>query len=297
MDKAVAEQLMLHNAVIPPPFTDGQRQPDLRTVRVVIDSRHRDPVKYPNPAKYELDLEEDLLQVTTAELLTANVPLTAHVISKKMCTLTVATVGSSRTDVSVQPGDYTAETMASALETSLATALPTQSWTVYYDHIADRIRIGSNDAFVIICGDASAPAVTGGYKVGSMGRAIGLDRIDNASRETAPGQHVLVAPFRPDLEQHLYAVLHIKHVCLNKSFEPLLNKSFAVLTGRAAASTYNYSSTSNRIKKCINPPVARISRVCITFKDRSGDLYDFQNRDHVLEVAFEVAKHVQRYNA
>lgn len=276
---------MLDHNVIPPPTRQCTR-----TVRVIIDSRHRDLKKYPNAAQYELDLEEDLKEVVSAELMTASVPLSAYMIPSTANKLTVVPYGASNpVTVQIPAGDYTPSGLAFTLSHALTNTVPSQDWDVVYSESIDRFLIKSASPFTVIAGDAS----TLKYAAGSIARHMGFDRkVYNSV--PGPDSHTVVTTFRPDMDQHLYAVLHMKHVCLNRSSEHLLNKSFALFAGESV-STYNFWSPANRLKKSIRPFISNLSRVSICFKDRDGNLYDFQNKDHVLEVAFEVSCHTQSY--
>lgn len=285
-----AKDAMLYHAIIPPPLACSIERSACRTVRVVVDSSMRDMTLWPTPATYEVDVEEDLLQVTSAELLAAKVPLSAHVIPASACSLSVRGRTGDVVVVAVPPGDYDAVGLAAVLELALADGVPGQTWGVQYDPVADGFWFQSSELFAVLGGQ------DGRYTAGSMARALGLDRREHASTvDSSSGLHVVKSPFRKDLDQHMYAVLHLQHVCLNKSAYPLLNKSMAVFTGNSVAA-YNYFSPQNRIKKALKPAVPRISRLRICFRGRDGEPYDFRNMDHVLEFAFEVPKHLQRYN-
>lgn len=286
---------MRQNAVIPPP-PPSELRAAMRTVRVVVDSRTRDVAKWPTPALYEVDLDEDLLQVMSAELLTASVPLSAPVVSASACALSLRDANDVESTVRVRPGDYDLTALAGAIEDALVAGVSGQAWQVTPDVIGGGFEFRSDAPFVLLGSGGGTPE--GQYRAGSIARTLGLDRKEHASTvDSHPTlSNVVRSPFRADLEQHMYAVLHLHHACLNRSAYPLLNKSFAVLAGNSEAASYNYVSPANRIKKSLKPAVARIARLRVHFRGRDGALYDFRNREHVLEFAFEVPCNLTRYN-
>jgi hypothetical protein len=56
-----------------------------------------------------------------------------------------------------------------------------------------------------------------------------------------------------------------------------------------------YESNNRVIKKSFNPPQARLARIRLSFYDVYGNLYDFQNQDHVIEFNIELFKMQRRY--
>jgi hypothetical protein len=273
--------------VIPPPANPVTTT---RRVRLVVDSADRNRDLFPTPAEYEVRFEDDIEDVVAAELVRAHVPLSALVVGADSNALTVRVgAAGAPVDVVVPPGDYAPAGLAAALEAALS-AGPLPAATVTYDP--------QRDAYAIACAAptdyavlASAPrrgfdgSVSRDYPDGSMAQTLGFPVGEHAS-DAATGE--LRAPCRRNFDLNRYAVLDIEPgFNVNRAVNAAVNNSFAVLGPGQGLGDFD------RPVKRFEPPIPKLARLRIAWKDRRGRRYDFQNQDHRLELVLHVLKHGQ----
>ena len=265
------------NALIKPPFEQLKniRDTTRKTTRVVIDSRDRDMSIYPNPASYCIELQDDIEEVTSAELCVAKVNLCAYNISTINNTIVL-----NNTTYTVTPGDYNATTLLTALNTNAQ--LDGDGYWVSYDAITDKYTISSNQPFTL-------------ESTTTMSKVLGYVtlRAYNAVFNSGTNTYSLTSPYRLNFKENEYIILNIDQLTLNNSVNPILHKSFGII--HKSYLETNYNQNTHKTIKYLNPPIARAHKLKITFRDYYGNLYDFQNQDHVLEIVFESHKHLSRY--
>ena len=263
------------NALIKPPFEQLKniRDTTRKTTRIVIDSRDRDMALYPNPASYCIDLQDDIEEVTSAELCVAKINLCAYNISSINNTIVL-----NSTTYTVTPGDYNATT----LQTALNDLLGNDGYYVAYNAIFDKYTISSSFAFTL-------------QSTTTMSKVLGYVtlRAYPAVFNSGTNTYTLTSPYRLNFKENEYIVLNIDQLTLNNSINPILHKSFAIIHKNFLDT--NYNQIVQKTIKYLNPPIARAHKLKICFRDYYGNLYDFQNQDHVLEIVFESHKHLSRY--
>lgn len=273
-------------ALIKPPFEEFKNnQAGNKFTRIIVDSRDRNQSLYPSPSLYEIQLDEEIEDVTAAEVMVMDIPFTSYLININNSKLHVA---SDSIDylVTIPEGDYTGASLASALSKSLVS----QTFSLFeisYDTVKDNFSISSNRSFKL---RFEAMPTSNLYKVLGFSRSDqdSIIRPANSSGHT----HFLGSQFRKDFNDHKYIVLHIDQISLNISNNTNTNKSIALIPNRF--STLNHFTTTP-IKKFFNPPIGRLTKLRFTFKDYYGNIYDFQNADHRIDIMFESSKHLRRY--
>jgi hypothetical protein len=90
---------------------------------LLVDSRDRDPTKYPNAHTYRVTLPEAIRNVSSARLVSAEIPGTFYVFTSQRgnTSLTVSGGGATHT-VTIPDGNYSASTMITTLESGINTA-------------------------------------------------------------------------------------------------------------------------------------------------------------------------------
>ena len=256
------------SAIIKPPFEQPKNLHDTKNkiTRIVIDSRDRDTTLFPTPAQYEVMLQDDIDEVTSVELCMAQVPLMAYNVSQYNNRVAV-----NGTQYVVPVGNYDGASLATALTS--ATGL-----TVTYNAIADNLTFTSTGAFTI-------------NGTGTINKMLGF--LTGRDYSTVGMTYAITAPYRVNLLDNRYVVLSIDQVTLNNSINPVIHRSFALLSPKMQ--DLNYIETQCKTIKYLNPPIARLHKVRLTFRDYYGNLYDFQNHDHRIELVFESRKHLLRY--
>jgi hypothetical protein len=263
--------------VIPPPRgTEFAPPPDpfpaRAPTRLVIDSRDRDASLFPDPAKYDLQLDDDIERVVAVELAFADVSFPARTTNAGCDTLYVV-YGGALGAVSVPHADYTPATLATALTAACDASLGAGVLSVSYASGTDSFTLTSQLAFSAD-GTRSRPR--------TLASVLGLAPSVVASQPTGAGSHVVVTPFRSDLRSHVErAILRLA------PFEALVSNSKPVKDAFAILSQDTIQrdgAASKRVRATFNPSLKRMTKVSVAFVDQSGEPYDFQGRDHRLEL-------------
>lgn len=98
---------------------------------VIVDSRDRDTSLYPNPNSYRVVLPSSFRNVSSARLVSAEIPGMFYVFTAARGNTTLdITAAGTRASVTIPDGNYTATTMASTLELALHAAFPGATFIV-----------------------------------------------------------------------------------------------------------------------------------------------------------------------
>ena len=278
---------MNDNHIIKPPEIKTNDIPK-RYYRYVIDSRDRNLSHFPDPSKYEIKLSEDIHDVQSVELLSFDVPFTKYLINSSNNTFYYK-VGNDEYNFSIDEGDY--ETVAE-LVTELNNKKGSAPFTFSELLKQKRIKLDTTDNVTLVClGDEiqknNYPRLSPTYKSQLM-KLLGLslkDHTISASTEY-PFQH------RVDLRKDKYMVMNLGQSSVNFSENNSTHKSFAIIKKDELDNKYidaNY-------KKFYNPPIPSMATLRISFTDYNGQLYDFQNQDHMIELMFCCFKNQRKYN-
>lgn len=161
---------------------------------VLVDSRDRDTSRYPNPNSYRIQLPTALRNVSSARLVSAEIPGMFYVFtaSRGNTSLRVSISNLFQEHVvSIPDGNYTAYTMADALQTALNSAFTGTTFTVSLDQTTMRYTITNDDArpLTIHCDQGSAGVSTDPF-VWGLGYFLGFEKtkiVGESGTVTAPG--------------------------------------------------------------------------------------------------------------
>ena len=277
LDILTSEEFEKHAIIQPPGATDFIDN-DKKYTRVVIDSMYRDTSQYPNPNDYYLVFDDDINDVASAKLLSMEIPLSTYLINMHFNTLWVTVgTGAERTVVLTQ-GDFSASDLATMMQGCLNTAALGATFTVSYNTAMDKYSFTANAAF----------SLNFSGKSNSLEPLLGFKKAVYASTNNS-----ITAPYRCNFNYNDYVVMCIDQFDNNKSNTKPLNKSFAII-----GKSYNNLNISDKpeIQKNFNPPLARLAKIHMTFYDRYGNPYDFQNMDHRFEMLFHSFKQRRKYH-
>jgi hypothetical protein len=284
------------SALIRPPFEDFKnKEVGNKFTRVVIDSRDRNSLLFPTPSSYDIYLDEELEDVTAAEILVMDVPFSTYLINQSNNKLVLVYGPSSHSDqvdqvhtVHITPGDYNGQQLASMIK-SVTCSHTGMSMDVVYNALQDNFIFSSTHTFKI---QLSLFPLSNLYKI------LGLDHQDHWSFTGSPdafgNSNYVKSRYRKDFSDHKYIVMNIEQISLNVSGNTTINKSLALIP--SAYSSLNHFSVTP-IKKFFNPPIGRLTKLRLSFWDYYGNLYDFQNHDHRIDIMFESNKHLRRYKS
>lgn len=275
---------LYENAIVhTPSFKKTQKQ-----VRLIVDSRERNITLFPNPNAYEINLLEDLNNVTSMSLLHAEFPFDTYLVNSSNNVLILAYNNVIYT-VQIDIGNYTAQELATELTTLLNTTVGSAIFLVEYNVRRDNFIFRCEDVFGLVFKGSSVRGTYNDsmdtvYPTNSCGRILGFGISNYASllNSTLPDkQNVINSEFKKNFNVQEYIVVHIEEVELNKSTSNSLQNSFAIVSKN---NTTSGDFDNNFVVKYFTPPLKRLHKMRLSFVDFYGNLMDFQNQDHRMEI-------------
>lgn len=264
------------------------KQPDYikqKTLRVVVDSRERNTLIFPNPNFYEINLVEDIENVSSITLLSSNIKHCQYTINRNNNVLHLA-YDNQVHNITIDTGDYTEIELATELQNSLNTIVGSSDFKVSYSKRKDNFTFQCVNAFGLIFRGQEYThtynsSIDVKYPANSIGKTLGFGMNNFISHSEVTGDgftHVIRSEFRKNFDSDQYVVLKIDMIELNKSTLNNVNNSFAIFTDETTKPFHMEYNT-----KKIHPPLGKLNKFKIAFTDIYGNLYDFQNVDHVME--------------
>lgn len=273
----------------PPPASLGRDgklrdQPFPQTVRttVLLDSRDRDYDSYPSSSSFALDLPDTLLNVSSAVLVSAELPLSYYVFSsgRGNSSLTVGLDGSFQT-VTVPDGNYTTTTMASTLGALLSDALGS-AVTVSFDAATMRCTLAAPAAGTVAVDTTAAVKKTEwglayylGFPRGAVTSGTGGSVTGTAVASMNPENYLLL-----DVEElngigqgALYATAGSGRRVFAKV--PLCGDSYQ----------YNYYDKTLTYVEA-RPPLARLARLRVAIRFHDGTTVDLNGGEWSMSLEF-----------
>jgi hypothetical protein len=273
---------------------DNERKSQKKTTVFTVDSRDRDTSIYPLPSKYIIHLDEEIADVTSAEITHCDVPFKSYLINKSNCKFSVI-VNSTVFPIEIPIGDYDETTLANMLKTKL-TQTPNVSieWTVDYDIVTDKFLFYSDTEFEL---DFAKKYVD--FEPYNLGKTLGFGLMKYVSHANPTPKyidhpHELVSVFRKNFHNLNYTLLKISGFTVHHSFNQIIDRTFAIIP--EFKDSQNISAIMQPPKN-FNPPIGKVTKLQISFVDRSGNLTDFQNHDHYFTLKFESFKHSRKYSS
>lgn len=161
---------------------------------VLVDSRDRDTSLYPNPNSYRVLLPSTLRNVTSARLVSAEIPGMFYVFSASRGNTSLRVSLANPVDtqtITIPDGNYSAFSMADALRTALDAAFTGTTFEVSLNQSTMRYTITNNDSrpLTIHCTPGS-PGVGDAPFTWGLGYYLGFEKTDLTGASgsvTAPG--------------------------------------------------------------------------------------------------------------
>lgn len=276
LDSLTPEEFEKH-AIIQPPENSMFIDNDKKSTRLVVDSMFRDHSQYPNPNDYYFVFDDDINDVCSAKLISVDIPFSTYIINKYFNKLWMTVNNGPEVIINLTQGNYNTQTLGDMIATKLQETFPTANFEVTYSPLLDSYTFSANTSF----------SIHFLKKNNSLDTLLGFRKENYTSID-----NIIKAPFRCNFHYNNYIVMCIDSFDMNKSNNKPLNKSFAVITNK---DTVINISDSYEIIKNFNPAIPRLPKIHITFYDRYGNLYDFQNMDHRFEILFQSFKQRRKY--
>lgn len=290
---------------VPCQSNDGTR-PEIAAetrTRLVIDSRDRNTLLFPSPNRFDVTLAEDVRDVQCLELLSADVPLSAYLVSTTnnvipFCDASTMTMMNAVLAI----GDYTPDDLASEVQRAMNAASEVRTgnpddFVVTYLSRTDNFLVKGRYDFRlkwrgedVVHASGNGNANTSTFSRNCAAALLGFGKLDAASSMTGPVSdaraYTVTSPFRKNFEHPSYVVLRVEGAEANVSPGPTIDRSFATIIDRRKKDGDGGSYLSfpeSRATYVYNPPVSRFNRMRISLHGYDGRPYDIQNHDIRLE--------------
>ena len=269
-------RLFAEHALIPPPKTES-KDISTRQHRVVIDSRDRDMIKYPDPSNYVIDINHDIRDVLSVQLVAYDIPFNDLNVTEDNNLFEYLDANGDLQTIEIPVDEYNVITLTNAINTSIGyTALITS---------ASNIRLELDTIYVTRFLFASDT----GYRHRSVAKTLGFEPVDI----TASGS--TTAKYKYHLEAERYVALFVQAAKLCQTTNPGTHECFAMIPryvdseGAQALDTF--------VRKRFAAPIAALDKIHVRFKTRGGSYYNFENKDHRLELVYTCYRQPKNYNA
>jgi hypothetical protein len=249
----------------------------------IVSSSERDLSLYPSPSSYVVPMIQDFLDVLSFSLIVHNIPFNPYNITKNNNQLFVELNGVSYS-ITIPPGKYDPGDLTTRLTAALSSATGESSWSVIYDDVKLHFifGVGNGGSFRLVNNVGVKPTYPQNSILKRLGFPCGIIASINGVAESTYASDIF------DENDTIVVYIDTMQVNMGES-SSVFNRSFAVLHKNM------YESNNRVIKKSFNPPQARLARIRLSFYDVYGNLYDFQNQDHVIEFNIELFKMQRRY--
>lgn len=286
------------HSLIKPPELGKTSDTSRKYYRYIIDSRDRNLAHFPSPNKYQLKLTEDITDVESVELVSYDIPFAQYMIKEGHNTFEVLHTDGARHTVSIKPGDYKLTQLVDFLNDAFQNILEFASNAVERKL---EIRSLTTPGKILCAGplikknDYETPSPT---YASSLYKILGLPPTDfdfTTSDFTS-------FPYIIDNRTAKYMIMNLGQTSLNFSENITTNSSFAVIMKDNFDDKFLDSNGAGKYMhkspyiKYYNPPIASLKTLNIEFVDYNGDLYDFQNQDHLVELLFTCYKNQRKYS-
>lgn len=327
---SVSEEFARH-AIIQPP-TIKTRDVETRAVRVLVDSRDRDRTRYPSANSYSVNVPEDVRDVVSVELISYDVPFCDYNITEKNNVLYTAYKQEGETEyeaterIVVPPGKYTPEQLAKALNngTNYDTHPTDRSPFVDFNHDMDRVDplfmdvVASRHHHIPIAfwydektlkmyirfecfesAEGGGVVHRGHVKLmfgepKSIGATLGYRSEDVFVYHRSEAYIPPLVPDHPvDLRPDNYIVLYLEAAKRLMSTNHKTHQAFATIRRNNDQNGAYVLSPS--VRKRFSAALPSLKQIKLSFKTHDGSLYDFQNKDHTLELVYVCYKQTRDY--
>lgn len=260
------------------------------THNLVIDSRDRDAEKYPCPNDYVIYFDTPFRDVLSLELLNIAVPKSSPNVNASNDTVLFQETqdqvdNGTYTEARVERGQYAIEELCTAVSDSMTAASTTGTSYTAQTNVNSTLAYVPNKLTITATGGSGVFGLFNGvtpghYYPGNMMRALGF-----RPRNVQASNGVLNSDYNFDLSGEDYLIMNIEGISNNFGTNNALQGSFAQIILKDVDYNETVHVRAADLGRCyarFNPMMCTLARMHITFKTRSGRLYDFENRDHVM---------------
>lgn len=262
--------------------TNYNTENNLITDILIIDSRDRDSATYPNSNNYIYFLEKEYRNIVEIELVQAFIPNSGYTITSNNNQIIINGAFTTITN-----GDYT-EDDEPANKTKLSEHLTNSiaDIEVTYDYNTKKYKIKNTSAAQITISFQGSEILNDGnsysppkynYNDNSLGPLLGF----LPKEYTIASGDCIEADNIADFDACKFVLLQIPEFDRLKSINENIEKSFALIPFSDTLMYFDNTKNYGNIK-LFNPPMYRLNKLQIVFRDRLGNLFDFSGREHCL---------------
>lgn len=275
-------RLFAEHALIPPPKTES-KDISTRQHRVVIDSRDRDMIKYPDPSNYVIDINHDIRDVLSVQLIAYDIPFNnINVTEDNNLFEYLDAIGDLQT-IEIPEGEYNDISLLTDTINDLFAGPGTLNYPLSVSTSNIQLELNTTDATRFLFASDT------GYRHRSIAKTLGFEPVDI----TASGS--TTAKYKYHLEAERYVALFLQAAKLCQTTNPGTHECFAMIPryvdseGAQALDTF--------VRKRFAAPIAALDKIHVRFKTRGGSYYNFENKDHRLELVYTCYRQPKNYNA
>lgn len=302
-DNAVVHSISQVFSHIPPESRNNISSTRHIPIAYFIDSRDRDCNTYAEPNDYVVETNYVYKNITSITLLSCVLPNTIYNIYENNNLIHFEETDSVVLTAVIPPGDYTLTTLPTAIKTAME-AVGNSTYTVTIDATTSRITItsdlsGGTGIFNLRwAGDTVKKGFNGSHVIlreDSIGNVLGFLPVDltGANSYTATG---IV-----NLNTLPYLLLFIENIEKYESSENGGSRAFCQIYrntdgsggGINSNTIHNIQSSFHNVKH-FSPPLAKLDRLHITFRDYWGNIINFNSAEHSLLFEFATVEDIDR---
>lgn len=258
-----------------------QEFPQAVRTTIHLDSRDRNYTAYPSSSEFVIELPETLKNVSSAVLVTAELPLSYYVFSSARGNTSLSvSLGATSHTITIPDGNYTAATMQTALQAALDTAFGPAAVTVAISATTMKCTFsGSGTVSVSTVGAADKATEWGlGYYLGFPRNAVtsGTNAVTGTRVVfTNPENYLLI-----DIEE-LNGVSQTALYAAGGSGR----RSFAKVTLTGDNYSYNYWDKTLTYVDA-RPQLAKLDKLRVSIRFHDGTLVDLNGGEWSMSIEF-----------
>ena len=283
----------------PAPSTPVKQYRKLRKT-LLVDSRDRLPSQ--TPTKYTVNLPKVYENVYSVALRSAEIPFTWYVFSAANgnTTMHVSGAGSGNTvAVTIPDGNYTSDTIVTALNAAFASA-GRSAITCVYDTVTSKLVFTSTSGDFVFrfsgypqqsatCGSPQIQTPTSSWW--GLGYFLGFNQVDQTSSSSTLSSNFIV-----QLNAYNYILMELDFI--NKEDETSydgrlsgrVDGCFAKIpiTGNTNDIIFYRDVCTPMNRSVMSPPLSQLKSLSVKFRFHNGQLINFNNVDHSFTLEFEL---------
>lgn len=261
---------------------------------LLIDSRDRNPIDYPNTNNYQVDLTEEYREILSVTLISSNIPKSQYLINNSNNVLDFIDSTSTTYSIQIPVGNYTISELTTQIQTSMNASGTTDVYNVTSNSKTNKITIATASNFQLLFNGGTEKynnSERNIYKDNSIGKLLGYTITDltGANSYTSQNQYNLNGP--------TYVLLHINELNNLDGIKNSIIDAYAKIPLDTNQNEYKYFKNSNdyNVITEFSPPLARLSQLNIRFLNYDNTFYDFGGLEHTFLLKIRRLNQTQGY--